>query len=210
MNIIPSLILVIGHNGREENFEVNDMRKLIIILSILFVIFMITLFIYYLIKGDSSRWQVALGGVVVSAGPLFLLKLKENPFNISIILGYYVFIFLTIFLGSICGFYLRFKWWDSPIHGYKGLLLAFIGTCLFKRFIPEKDSKTISKWFHFLFVFSLSVALSVIWEIYEFIGDLTFTHTMQMGGNRDTMTDLICGTAGALIAGIYSAVRKSY
>jgi hypothetical protein len=172
------------------------------------MIFMTGLFIYYLFKQDSSRWQVSLGGIVVSGLPLLLLFLKKNPFNIPIIIGYYVFLFWTIFLGSISSFYIRFKWWDSPIHFYKGGLISFIAIALYKRFFPPGVRKEASRWVIFLFVLSLSVTASTVWEIYEFIGDLTITHTMQMGGNKDTMTDLTCGAAGALIIAIYSSIRK--
>lgn len=184
-------------------------RKIIIVLSVLFIIFMAVLFVYYLIKGDSSRWQVAIGGIVVSALPLFLLFMKNNPFNIPIILAYYLFIFSTIFLGSIASFYLNHKWWDSTMHFYKGILVGFIGIALYKRFIPDVVRKDVSRWIVFLFVLSLSVTAGVLWEIYEFAGDQTFTHTMQLGGNTDTMYDLLCGTAGGLPVAIYAYIRKS-
>jgi peptidoglycan/LPS O-acetylase OafA/YrhL len=183
-------------------------RKIIIILSVLFIIFMAALFVYYLIKGDSSRWQVAVGGIVVSALPLFLLFMKNNPFNIPILIAYYLFIFCTIFLGSIAGFYLRFKWWDSPLHFYKGILVGFFAIVIYKQLIPEQMRHNVSRWIIFLFVLSLSVTAGVIWEIYEFIGDQTFTHTMQLGGNTDTMVDLICGTAGGLLTAVYSVFRR--
>ncbi|WML40120.1 membrane-spanning protein [Neobacillus sp. OS1-2] len=183
-------------------------RKVIIILSILFIIFMTALFIYYLVKGDASRWQVALGGILVSALPLCLLRMKQNPFNIPIIVGYYLFLFGSLYLGSIASFYLHYTWWDSSVHFYKGMLIGFVGISLYKRLIPEKVRQDVSSGILFLFVFSLAVLAGVLWEIYEFVGDLTFTHTMQRGGNTDTMYDLLCGVAGGLIVAFYSLVRK--
>ncbi|AZU62942.1 membrane-spanning protein [Neobacillus mesonae] len=183
-------------------------RKLIIWLSILFILFMAALFIYYLVKGDSSRWQVALGGILVSALPLLLLRMKDNPFNMPMIIGYYLFLFCTLFLGSISSFYLHLKWWDSMLHFYKGIFVGFIGIALFKHLIPENRRKDVSTWILFLFVLSLAVLASVVWEIYEFVGDLTFTHTMQRGGNRDTMLDLLWGTGGGILVSIYSLYRK--
>jgi peptidoglycan/LPS O-acetylase OafA/YrhL len=178
-------------------------------LSAIFILFMAVLFIYYLIKGDSSRWQVALGGILASTLPLILLFLKNNPFNIPIIIAYYLVIFCTIFLGSIASFYLHFKWWDSTLHFLKGILVGFIGIALYKRFIPKQVRNDVSRWIVFLFVLSLAVTAGVLWEIYEFVGDQTFTHTMQRGGNTDTMYDLLCGTAGGILIAIYSLIRKS-
>lgn len=52
-------------------------RKIIITLSILFSLWMIGLFIFYLMKHDHTRWQVALGGILISLPPLSLLKMKK-------------------------------------------------------------------------------------------------------------------------------------
>jgi len=183
-------------------------EKVIIIFSSVFIIFMGILLIYYLIKGDSSRWHLSAGGMAVSALPLLLLRMKHIPFTIPIIIGYYAFIFASIFLGSICSFYLRHMWYDSALHLIKGMYVSFAGISLYKHLVPENVRLDASNWILFLFVFSLSVLASVIWEIYEFIGDLTFTHTMQLGGNKDTMIDLLCGFAGAFLIAIYSGVRK--
>ncbi|MFE5427363.1 membrane-spanning protein [Peribacillus simplex] len=183
-------------------------HKIIIIFSLVFIAFMTGLLIFYLIKDDSSRWMVALGGILVSALPISLLFVKNNPFNIPIIIGYYVFIFCTTFLGSIANFYVDFKWWDSGVHFYKGIFVGFVGIVLYKLFIPQKARKDVSRWVIFLFVLSLSVIATVLWEIYEFAGDLTFTQTMQRGGNKDTMYDIIFGLTGGLLISIYSCVQK--
>lgn len=183
-------------------------RKVIWFFSIVFIIFMASLCIYYVMKGDSSRWQVALGGIIVSALPLALLKTKKNPFNIPIIIGYYLFLFCTLYLGSISSFYLHYKWWDSTLHFFKGIYVAIIGISLYKAFIPGRVRSDVSVWILFLFVLSLAVLSSALWEIYEFLGDITFTHTMQRGGNKDTMYDLLCGLAGGLVIAFYTLFRK--
>nr|WP_243450119.1 membrane-spanning protein [Neobacillus terrae] len=166
------------------------------------------LFIFYFLKHDSSRWQVALGGIVVSALPLLLLRVKHNPFNNIILIGYFVFIFCSTFLGSIALFYLHHKWWDTTLHFYKGAYVAYVGLALFNLFIPKSAISYISDWILFLYLLSLSVTASVLWEIYEFLGDKTFTHTMQRGGNTDTMIDLIAGLVGGLLMALFSIKRK--
>lgn len=88
------------------------------------------------------------------------------------------------------------------------MYVAFVGITLFKLFIPKDVRNDASRWILFLFVLSLSVLASELWEIYEFVGDQTFTHTMQRGGNKDTMYDLLCGFAGGLLVSIYAFVRK--
>ncbi|HZG71944.1 MAG TPA: hypothetical protein VEY51_10470 [Chondromyces sp.] len=183
-------------------------RKVIMILGVSFIIMMAALFIFYLIKEDSSRWQVALGGILVSALPMLLLLTKKNPFNMPLIIGYYAFIFCTLVLGSIASFYLKLKWWDSTLHLYKGIFVGLIAIALYKFWLPEQAQKFSSRWILFLFVFSLPLTATVLWEIYEFLGDLFITHTMQRGGNKDTMIDVLAGTAGGLLIAVYATLWK--
>lgn len=183
-------------------------RKILILLGSIFVLFMIVLFIFFLVKGQPSKWQVALGGIIVCALPILLIFKKNIPFNLPSIVGFYLFIFCTTYLGTIGDFYLKYRWWDSTIHFYKGVYVACVGITLYKLMIPEQVRKDTSHWIISIFVLSLSVLASVLWEIYEFIGDLTFTHIMQLGGNKDTMYDLLCGFSGGLLIAIYAYFRK--
>ncbi|MBM7691090.1 hypothetical protein JOC77_000495 [Peribacillus deserti] len=183
-------------------------QKVIIVLSVVFMLFMAGLFIYFLVKDDPSKWRVGLGGIAVSGLPLFLLLLKKNPFNIPEIVAYYVFIFCSTFLGSIAKFYVHVPWWDTSLHLYKGIFMGIIAITLIKVLIPKPALEMTSRFLIFLFVLSLALVASVLWEIYEFFGDLYYTETMQRGGNKDTMYDLLSGFAGALAIASYALFRK--
>jgi hypothetical protein len=183
-------------------------KKIIKILSIVFVTVFTGLFIFYLIKGDSSRWPVALGGMIVSPIPTSLLFFKKNPFNLLIIIGYYFTLIYSAILGSIAHFYDRFTWWDTSLHAYKGMYMAFVSIAIYKHFIPSNVQKDISRWIIFLFILSLPMTVSILWEIYEFVCDQTVSKVMQEGGNKDTMIDLISSTASALLVAIYSVCIK--
>ncbi|WP_409298669.1 membrane-spanning protein [Peribacillus sp. SCS-26] len=183
-------------------------KKVILSLSVIFMLFMAGLFIYYFMKDDTSRWQVAAGGILVSALPLLLLFMKHPPFNIPVILAYYVFIFCSTYLGSIAKFYLHILWWDTVLHLFKGIFMGFIALCLFKIFVKPEDRKGTSPLLLFLFSLSLAASSSVFWEVYEYFGDLYYTETMQRGGNADTMQDLLAGLGGGLAAAVYAALRQ--
>jgi hypothetical protein len=178
-------------------------KRILVIFSAIFMVFFAVLCIFYLIKDDSSRWQVALGGIIVSALPLLLILLKK-PFPAALVFGYFLFVFCSIYLGSITSFYRKYAWWDSTLHLYKGIYAGIAAVFVFKIL---SRGKGISRSLLFLFSFSLSAAASILWEIYEFAGDQLVTETMQRGGNKDTMIDLIAGTSGALLAGIYNILR---
>ena len=64
-----------------------------------------------------------------------------------------------------------------------------------------------------LFSFNFAVAVLVGWEFYEFTMDRLYGFTMQHGeqgvlGLTDTMTDLMLGTAGALIGMLVEWFRR--
>jgi hypothetical protein len=183
-------------------------RKIILLLSTIFIIISCILFVIYLVKDDSTRWQVALGGIGVSALPLILLRKQIIPFNIPLILGYYFTLIVTLFLGSIATFYRKYEFWDSSVHFYKGIYIGFFSIALYKILVPTEYRKDVSDWILLIFILTLSTSSSVIWEIYEYIGDLLITHTMQLGGNKDTMLDLLCGFAGALVVAVYTKLQK--
>jgi hypothetical protein len=178
-------------------------NRLLVIISTVFVVFFAALCIFYLFKDDSSRWQVSIGGIIVSALPLLLILLRK-PFPTALVFGYFLFVFCSICLGSITSFYRKYAWWDTTLHLYKGIFVGIAAVFVFKLLSGGKGN---SRSLLFLFSFSLSAAASILWEIYEFAGDQLVTETMQRGGNKDTMIDLIAGASGALMAGIYNIFR---
>jgi ABC-type multidrug transport system permease subunit len=172
-------------------------RKLVISLSLMYVLFMGALSIYYYTADETFKSLVSIGGVVCGAIPLSLAL-----FTIS----YLIFLFASQFLGSILGWY-GLGWWDTFLHLLSGSLLAFTGIALYERLVYRNAGKEISPWFVFLFTLSFSALGGVIWEIYEFSSDQLFGMTLQGGGNKDTMIDLIADTIGGLIIAVWAGVR---
>jgi len=118
-----------------------------------------------------------------------------------------IFVFASLFLGEIQGFYLKFWWWDIVLHISSGLLLGIFGFLLV--YVLNENSR-IRVYLHIgfvaLFAFLFAVAMGALWEIFEFSMDHFFGTNMQkiMPGNpssglNDTMWDLIVDTLGALV-----------
>lgn len=175
-------------------------------LSIAFVALMGSAFIRESLKGDFSSWPDALGRVLCSVLPLSLLFLKKNPFNLYLIISYYLLLFCTFFLGAILKFYDRFHWWDTMLHFFGSAFAAFVGLAIYKLLLPNNLEKGISRWLVFFFVFSFAVTGSVLWESAEFAGAVL--GTMEEDNNRDTMTDLLMGVAGGIVSAIYASFKK--
>ncbi|WP_347939809.1 hypothetical protein AAEY33_17065 [Peribacillus simplex] len=181
-------------------------RKLVISLSLVYVLFMAALSIFHYTADETFKSLVSIGGAVCGAIPLLLALFTKLKFNLPIIISYLIFLFCSQFLGSILGWY-GLGWWDTLLHLLSGSLLAFTGIALYERMVYRNAGKEISPWFVFLFTLSFSALGGVIWEIYEFSSDQLFGMTLQGGGNKDTMIDLIADTIGGLIIAVWAGVR---
>ena len=117
-----------------------------------------------------------------------------------------VFVFASIFLGEVRGYYHRFWWWDIALHTLSGLLLGIFGFLLvYVLNASDRIDLQMRPRFVAFFAFLFAVAVGAIWEIVEFAMDQFFGMNMQKAmfddpsGLTDTMWDLIVDTIGALI-----------
>jgi hypothetical protein len=181
-------------------------RKLVIFLSLIYVLFMAALAVYYFTHNVSFKGTVAIGGIICGAVPLLLALFTKLQFNLPIVISYLVFLVGSQYFGSILGWY-GLGWWDTFMHLVSGAILAFSGIALYERLIHRNAGDEISPWFVFLFTLSFAALGGVLWEVYEFSSDQFFDMTLQGGGNKDTMTDLIADTIGGLVIAIVAGIR---
>ena len=120
-----------------------------------------------------------------------------------------LFVFASMFLGELHGYYVRYWWWDIALHTTSGLLLGVFGFLLI--YILNEDSRVQLKMrpgFVSLFAFMFAVSLATVWEIFEFSMDQLLGTNMQKAmwrdpsGLTDTMWDLIVDTLGAATVAI--------
>lgn len=181
--------------------------RIVIFLSAAYVFFMAVLAFFYYTDGDHEKALVAAGGVVCGAIPLILALFIRLQFNLPLIIFYFMFLLGSQYFGSILGWY-GLSWWDFFLHVMSGVLLAFAGIALYERFVHRRVGKGISSWFIFLFTLSFAALGGVMWEIYEFSMDQFFGMTLQGGGNKDTMLDLIADTIGGIVIALQAGLRK--
>jgi VanZ family protein len=159
----------------------------------------------------------ALVTLVLTFGTQVIEKTKkiDIPDIIEIIIV--IFMYLGISLSFQLKMYYRFFWWDDLLHFLSGLILGSISFIVVYK-INHKYSMDISPFFVAFFSFAFAVSMGVIWEIMEFTSDVIFgsAHqkwdlleteillgkTYQGSGLRDTMSDLILDSIGALISSI--------
>ncbi len=140
-----------------------------------------------------------------------------------------VFAFCGFVLGDVFDFYKKIPVWDSILHAFSGIILAYVGFVLIDYFV-KRDSINLSMGHMYICVSVVlfSLALGAIWEIGEYLVDDIFgTNNQQyMKSTRgtlygkedepllghealnDTMKDLILDLAGASIVGVVEYLKE--
>lgn len=164
----------------------------------------------------NKNWIVLFVSVIVlilTSVPILIRKKTKLRIPLEIELLTVIFIYATLFLGEVHGFYERFPWWDILLHAGSAIVFGFIGfTILYLMYSRhEVNAKPLAIA---IFSFSFAIAIGAIWEIFEFSMDQFFQFNMQKSGLVDTMTDLIVDTIGAILAAtigfIYLKTKKTF
>lgn len=114
-----------------------------------------------------------------------------------------LFIYMSIFLGEVQGYYTKYWWWDNLLHTMSGVGFGFIGFLMI--YTLYKTGKIDTKPIYLaMFVFCFALSIGAVWEIFEFNMDNLAHMDMQKRatGVFDTMADLMEDAAGALFASI--------
>ena len=159
---------------------------------------------YYAVMSNWHAVFMISQAFLFSLIPSFLQKLYGVRTPRILQAGVVFFMFATIFLGEVANFYELFWWWDLIWHTLAGTVFCLIGFIILI-LTYRRQNVRLNSLFSTVFAVSFSLASSVLWEILEFVIDLTFGTNMQPSGS-DTMWDLVVGLFGALI-GAFSGYR---
>jgi hypothetical protein len=122
-----------------------------------------------------------------------------------------LFVMAALIFGEIFDFYYKFEAWDAILHMLSGFVIAMVAFIIVKQLHEDVDIRvTLSPFFVSLFAVSFSMAVGVVWEIFEYLMDVWFGTNMQKSGLVDTMEDLIVATIGALIVGLLGYLYLKY
>ena len=164
--------------------------KLIVSASVLLITVICTVISFR--TGLSTGKYKLLG----SYASVFVLTALLWGFPLKFYITAMIFDVFATSLGSVINLYRYTEYFDRGLHFFSGLLLTecgliIIGYILKKRGIHDDFPLKI------VFAAFFAIACAGLWEIYEFLADITLKIHMQGAGN-DTMYDMICGTIGAL------------
>jgi len=168
-----------------------------------------------------QQWMAAmitLGIILVTLGPLILSRFFQVFIPPEFVLLAIGFVFASLFLGEVRGYYTRFWWWDIALHTSSGFLLGIVGFLLVYLLNETEDIGVKMKpGFVAFFAFLFAIGTGAIWEIFEFSMDRLLGTNMQKtmlgdsSGLTDTMWDLIVDTFGALFISVlgYGYIKTS-
>lgn len=171
-------------------------------------------------------WREGYTAVLVFSVVVLLLNRAINLFvtknNIVapqiLMVSIVAFSYCALFLGSGLNFYTKFWWWDDLLHAISGLIAGLVGFLLVY-YLNARHNMNISPLFVAVFAFTFAVTIGAVWEIIEFMWDWAFKtstqrwaytddmligHPWQGTGLRDTISDLIVGAVGGLVAAFFS------
>lgn len=142
-------------------------------------------FIYSLTSGRILVQTISLIALFVTFIPGILKKI----FNIEIPAGfeiiYLMFIYGILVMGELRGFYSGLWWWSILTTFTASIALGFIGLSVVHVLYKNNRINT-PPIFALIFIFSFSVSIGALWEIFEFTLD-TLTHSGLQKGLADTM-----------------------
>lgn len=119
------------------------------------------------------------------------------------------FVFASLFLGEVRGYYTHYPWWDAMLHASSGVLLGTFGFLLVHA-LNESDEVGIAlkPGFVAFFAFLFALGAGALWEVFEYAMDALAGTSMQKpmfgdpSGLTDTMWDLIMDALGALLVAV--------
>lgn len=168
--------------------------------------------INYVIVKDFYFALISFSSIILTFFSFIYFKLFKKTLDNKLNLSFVLFLFISLYLGTLDGFY-KFTWWDTMLHFVSGIILGFFSIDILKNLIKNKIFlKKVPKKFIFIYTLSFVALGCVLWEIYEFVIDSLFILDMQgsiITGVTDTMIDLIAGILGGILTGLFNCHKIS-
>lgn len=200
-------------------YHIADIANLIIFYSV-FMCFFVALIIGIV---NFAKGELALSKLLFRVAFVFLMfvpfaikKIFKITFSRVASSTFYLYMFFAAFIGNVLEVYATFAPWDMIIHFLMGAVLAVLSIYLLNLTVYKKDRSKHNLAFTLIFMVLFAMAISALWEIWEFCGDLIFGLNSQrfMAANGtaligqqallDTMLDLCMDFLGALTGVLFT------
>lgn len=167
----------------------------------------VLLFSLIIIEGFKKQWLTMFVSIIVfiiSWLPSFIEKNYKIHLPVEFDFFFTLFLWASFALGEVSNFYQQYLFFDKVLHFNSGILLGLLGFFIIYTlyYLRKIEFNYIIMG---IFIFSFSVMLGTIWEMFEFFMDHQFGLMMQ-GSLWDTMWDLIIDSIGAIIVAILGTI----
>lgn len=173
------------------------------------LIFMIYKIIIDINNMSLSKVLTVLSIIPILLIPVLIKKIFKYEMSEVLKLIYYLFIIVSLVLGSILGWYHKISWFDLLAHFISGVFVSFISLIILKE---KKLLKVENIGFIILFIICFAVTISSCWEFFEFFSDKLLGGDAQWvatTGVDDTMTDMLIALLGSIGFSIYFLIQIS-
>lgn len=202
----------VAFNNLSKNEKIFRVINVVLML-IMFVACIVLAFYYYFVYDPNQRLIPAICIAILTLFPILIEIIFGRRINNFIFLVIELYLLFAGFIGSVLNVYYLVWWYDIIIHIMMGYFVAIIGFFIAYKF--ELSSKH-AILFTAIFCICFSLAVEVLWEIFEWGADNILNQTMQgekiEGFNQplvfDTMLDMVCNTIGALIFSVQYLIGK--
>lgn len=169
---------------RYEEYE-NDNHINLAINSLIFLIYLLS-FIYGIVllanKIEVSKSKTivlqSFCGLFIPFIPLFFQKVFKIKLSNLILIIINIFAFCGIILGETFSFYYLISFWDRILHLISGIWIPLVIFSFLQGYFINTNFKH-KTLFSLIFSFTCSLAIALLWEVYEFTMDQIFHTNMQ-------------------------------
>lgn len=176
-----------------------------LLITLLFQVAWVVMGFLCIAAGVDVHWGLLVGNLLTLWVPTLFILLTRLSLSTGFQIGFGIFITASSLVGSALGVYGTIPNWDTVVHVYSGVLLAWFGFILTNK-AEASVKKPFPIWFKYSVAFMTPLAFAALWEIYEYMSDTFLGTTMQAGGLTDTIIDMAAALVGAILALIVAAL----
>lgn len=183
------------------------------ILAVAMIAICVVMLVIFGKKGDpNNRLLVTIAVLVVTIIPYIIEQIMRRRFSNVFLFGFLSYMVVAGIIGSVFNVYYTEFWYDRFVHTLMGFIFAMVGLIIVSKLT---DYKKLSVSAVIFFVFTFSLAVECVWELFEWFTDLYLGQTAQGGAFpgdiplvTDTMEDILCNFSGAILFCIYFVIGK--
>lgn len=164
-----------------------------------------TIFLY--VDGRSTKGFMGILTIAALLAVGFWQMKAQKPFPPLFAVMTYIFIFISVGLGTFAGGY-RIHHFDDFLHVSSGIWIGYGAWIVLCLLVGEELKDKLPSAFVALYLVAVALAVAGTWELLEFAGDKLLHFTAQGRDPDDTMFDMIDGLIGGTIFTIFFVIKR--